>query len=350
VTTLESSAAATACTPTSVAFVESGLVNSFSVPAGFPASLSAQVSDNCGSALPNAAVVASFSNGDPPLSLQGDQSGYYAATWQPGATTSEMTATLDATSGSLNPAEMQLSGNVNNSTNPPPSLVTGGLLNNLNPLVGAPLAPGTVTQVYGNNLAPGPDTPGKVPLPAVLDGIEALIGGVSSPFFYVSKTQLVVQVPSELAANSTYSAVLVASGQFSVPQDVDFVPAVPGTVSLPDGTIVAQHADFSLVNAAHPAKPSEPLTIYLVGMGATSQTVASGNPAPSNPLANVSIAPQVTIDGQNAPISFAGLTPGGVGLYQINFTVPPAAKTGSLDVVITQNGITANATKLIVSQ
>ena len=79
------SRAASACGPTGVAFVETGLVNSFSIPAGFPASLSAQVSDNCGNPLINAAVVASFSNGDPPLSLQGDQSGYYAATWRPGA-------------------------------------------------------------------------------------------------------------------------------------------------------------------------------------------------------------------------------------------------------------------------
>ena len=350
VAAFEGRAAAASCAPSTVAFVESGLVNSFSLPAGFPASLSAQVSDNCGNALTNAAVVASFSNGDPPLSLQGDQSGYYAATWQPGAATSEMTVTLDATSGSLNPAEMQLSGDVNTNANPGPSFVTGGLLNNLNPLVGAPLAPGTVTQVYGDNLAASPDSPSKVPLPTVFDGIETLIGGVNAPFFYVSKNQLVVQVPSELAANATYSALLVANGQYTIPQDVDFVPAVPGTVSFADGTIVAQHADFTLVNAAHPAKPNEPLTIYLVGMGATSQTVVSGNPAPSNPLANVSNAAQVTVDGQTAPISFAGLTPGGVGLYQINFTVPANAKTGSLPVVITQNGVTANATKLIVSQ
>ena len=262
-----------------------------------------------------------------------------------------MTVTLDATSGSLNPAVMQLSGDVNPNSNPAPSFVTGGLLNNLNPLKGAPLAPGTVAQVYGSNLAASTDSPSKAPLPTVFDGIEVLIGDLDSPFFYVTNVQLGVQVPNELAPNNTYSALLVVNGQYTVPQDVDLVPAEPGTVTLSDlTTLVAQHSDFTLVDAGHPAKPSEPLTTYLVGMGATSQTVASGNPAPSNPLADVSIAPKVSVDGQNAPISFAGLTPGGVGLYQINFTVPATAKTGSLDVVITQNGVTANATKLIVSQ
>ena len=46
VANFEARAAAT-CAPTSVAFAETGLVNSFSVPAGFPASLAAQVADNC---------------------------------------------------------------------------------------------------------------------------------------------------------------------------------------------------------------------------------------------------------------------------------------------------------------
>jgi uncharacterized protein (TIGR03437 family) len=46
---------------------------------------------------------------------------------------------------------------------------------------------------------------------------------------------------------------------------------------------------------------------------------------------------------------FAGLTPGGVGLYQINFQVPPGARTGvPLDVVVKQGSATANVTKLTV--
>ena len=56
----------------------------------------------------------------------------------------------------------------------------------------------------------------------------------------------------------------------------------------------------------------------------------------------------VTIDGQPAATVFTGLTPGGVGLYQINLTVPPTAKAGKLPVVITQGGVTTNATTLLV--
>jgi uncharacterized protein (TIGR03437 family) len=338
------------CTPASVALAQTGTIENFSIPAGWPATLSVQAADNCGSALTSASVVASFSNGDPPISLAGDQvTGIYSATWQPGAAAAQMTVTLDATSGGLAPAEIQLAGNVDPNANPAPSLVIAGLLNNLNAQVGAPLAPGTVSQVYGDNLTTAPDSPSTVPLPTLYKGVAALVGGMPAPIYYISKTQLTVQVPSELAPSRTYYALLVAGDQFSLPQEVDLVPVAPGTVAFPDGRLVAQHADFTLVDANHPAKPGETVTIYLVGMGATTPAVASGNPAPLNPLAKVPSDVRVTVDGQSGDVSFSGLTPGGVGLYQINFKMPAGLRTGSLDVVITQDGVAANATKLLVS-
>ena len=90
--------------------------------------------------------------------------------------------------------------------------------------------------------------------------------------------------------------------------------------------------------------------MYLVGMGATTPLVPSGEAAPSDPLAKVQADVEVTVDGQPAQVSFAGLTPGGVGLYQINFTVPLGVKTGKPDVVIIEDGVPANATTLIVAQ
>ena len=349
--TAQTSVRATTCTPSSTVLAQTGLFDNFSVPAGWPATLAVQVVDNCGNALTSASVVASFSNGDVAISLTGDgQTAAYAATWQPATPSSGLTVTIDAASGSLTPAEMQLAGNVNPNARAGPLLVTGGLLNNLNPQVGAPLAPGTVTQVYGDNLADSPDQPAAVPLPPAFKGVEALIGGLPAPLFYVSKTQLVVQIPSELAPKQTYSALLAVNNQITLPQDVDLAPVTPATVAFADGRLVAQHTDYSLVDTNRPAKPDEPLTIYLVGMGATTPGVQSGTAAPSDPPADVQSRPQVTVDGQSADVSFAGLTPGGVGLYQINFTVPHGARSGSLEVVITQDNVKANTTRLIVAQ
>ena len=346
------SAAGTAdCVPATVVLTQTGIFNNFSVPAGWPATLVVHAVDDCGNSLVDASVVASFSDGDPALSLVGNgQTADYSATWQPRTPASEMTLTVDASAGSLKPAELQLGGDVNSNSQPSPSLISGGLLNNLNPQVGAPLAPGTVTQVYGDNLADSPDQPGDLPLPANFRGVQLVIGGLSAPLFYVSKSQLVVQIPTELVPNKTYSALVLAGDQYTLPQNIDLTPVTPGTVAFADGTLVAQHADAGLVDVGRPAKPGETLTIYLVGMGATTPAVPSGDAAPSDALAKVLADVAVTVDGQPAHISYAGLTPGGVGLYQINFAVPLGAKTGRLDVGITEAGVPANATTLIVAQ
>lgn len=86
-----------------------------------------------------------------------------------------------------------------------------------------------------------------------------------------------------------------------------------------------------------------------MGLGATDPSVPSGTRAPSNPLTAALVPPRVTIDGQPAQVVFAGLTPGGAGLFQINFAVPAGARTGvPLDVLVKQGETTANVTKLTV--
>jgi uncharacterized protein (TIGR03437 family) len=340
---------AATCTPTSVVIAQFGLPDNFSVPAGWPSPISALALDNCANPLANASVVASFSNGDPPIALTGDQAGSYSATWQPGSSKAGITVTLDATSGILQTAEIKIAGGVNTNTAPPPSIATGGVVNNVYPVLGAPLAPGTVTAAYGTNIASAANTPTAFPLPGVLGGVEALVGGMNAPLYYVSPGQLTMQMPAELAPNHTYPTVIAVGNQYSLPQNVDLIPVAPATYAFADGTLVAQHPDFTLVGASSPAHPAETLTIYLVGMGATTPAVPSGTTAPSSPLASVPPQVVVTVDGQPAQVSFAGLTPGLAGLYQINFTVPPGAKTGTLNVVITQNGVAANSTKLPVA-
>jgi uncharacterized protein (TIGR03437 family) len=342
---------AAGCAPTRVVLSETSLVSSFSVPAGYPAVLTAQAFDDCGTPLTNASVVASFSNGDAPVSLRGDQqNNNYSATWQPGTAAPQTAVTLVGTSGALTPDTLEIRGTVNPNATPPPMLTPSGILNNLNPVVGGAVAPGTVAQLFGQNMAAMLQSAPSVPLPTRLQGVQVVIGGFNAPLFYVSPTQLNIQVPSELEPNRTYPALLAVNNAFSLPEPLDLVPLDPGTVASTDGTLVAQHSDYSLVTQDNPAKPGESLIMYLVGMGATDQTVPSGTAAPGDPLANASVQPQITIDGQNAQIIFAGLTPGGVGLYQINFVVPPNVPTGNLDVVITQGGVTANQTKLVVGQ
>lgn len=79
--------------------------------------------------------------------------------------------------------------------------------------------------------------------------------------------------------------------------------------------------------AGKPAHPGETLVLYATGLGATSPPVPAGTASPSPPAVSARHfslifnydCPAI----QTATPSFVGLTPGLVGLYQVNFTVPP---------------------------
>ena len=339
------------CTPAALTLTSTRLPGNFSVAAGRPVGLEVQVSDDCGNPSPNASVVAMFSNGDAALSLKGDkQSGRYTATWQPSNVALQTSITFAATAPSLALLQVQVLGAVTAMGDPPiPSLVPDGVLNNLNPVVGAALAPGTVAQLYGNYLADGPASVSSVPLPVGFHGADLSIGGVATPLFYVSQTQFTVEVPVELEPSQTYPVVMSLNGAIAVPQALDVVTASPGLATF-GGALIAQHADFSLVSQNSPAKPNEVLTAYLVGMGATTPPVGSGRAASSDPLAVVRSRVEMLVDGQSAEVLFAGLTPGGIGLYQINFRVPASSKSGNLGITVTVDGAIANASTLPLSR
>jgi uncharacterized protein (TIGR03437 family) len=353
---ISASPQATGCTPNKLAITQSGIVNNFSVPAGWPASLIVQLNDDCGTPITTGSVVASFSNTDPPLTLRGDRTtNVYSATWQPGVVTSSVSVTVNAAAGSLSPAVAQFEGGINANPLPAPTLIPNGTLHiffdvpTANAL-GNGLAPGNVAQVYGTGMASVAQSPGVLPLLNQFSGTFMLIGAIQAPLFYVSSGLINVQVPVELTPNRQYAAIVSANGALTLPETVTLVPYQPGMAAFADGTVIAQHIldNYSLVTAAHPAKPGEPLVIYLAGMGATNPVVASAQVTPGQ-LVPANEQPTMTLDGQQIHPDYAGLTPTGVGLYQINFSVPTNAKSGNLELIVTQSGMPANTTKLPVA-
>ena len=331
--------------------LDHGIANNFAVPAKWPATLIVQLNDDCANAVTGGAVVANFSNGDVPVTLLNTgQGASYSATWQPSSPSSQMVVTLNATSGTLAPAQLQLVGGVSANPVAAPVLATGGTVNAFNPISGGALSPGTIVEMFGSGLASTSTATGAPPLPITFSGTTVLIGGLSAPLYYISDGQINAQIPAELPANQTYPILVSANGTVTVPDQLDMVTLQPG-VDAANGLLVAQHGgSAALVTAGSPAKPGETVVVYLLGMGATNPAVPSGQPAPSNPLAQVTVQPTITVDGQPSHVDFAGLTPGFAGLYQIDFDIPASARTGNLTVIISQNGVATNTTTLPVSQ
>jgi uncharacterized protein (TIGR03437 family) len=182
----------------------------------------------------------------------------------------------------------------------------------------------------------------------VLNGTSVLIGGELAPLYYVSSGQINAQIPVDLVPGQQYQVVVSANSAYTTPATINIAPVTPGIARLANGQVIAQHADFSLVTEDAPARPGEYLVAYLAGMGLTDTPVGTGAQAPSSPLAAVNASASVAIDGEAAPVLFAGLTPGFIGLYQINFQVPADIQSGDRKLEILQGGLAANTSVLPV--
>jgi uncharacterized protein (TIGR03437 family) len=63
----------------------------------------------------------------------------------------------------------------------------------------------------------------------------------------------------------------------------------------------------------------------------------------ASPAAQTLLPVTVTIGGVEVPVAYAGLTPGFVGLYQVNVNLTSGVPTGdNIPVVLRQNGIESN--------
>jgi hypothetical protein len=129
------------------------------------------------------------------------------------------------------------------------------------------------------------------------------------------------------------------------PACVAFVPHVAMTTS---GLAVTHASDFKLVTATNPAAPGEALSLFATGLGPTRPDVDPGKPFPSSPLAVVTSAVEVRVNGKPAEVLGAVGLPGTVDGYQVNFRVPADALKGSAALQLSVGMATDTSVKVMV--
>lgn len=240
---------------------------------------------------------------------------------------------------------------------PSPVIPPGSIVNSAWPSTKA-VAPGSIASLYGTSLAL--DTLlVPAPWPQTLGGASILTNGKPAAMYYVSPGQINFQVPWE-AAGSTQGTVGITTGTQSATQSFNLAATAPGLFSTNQqgtGQAAALVANTAIVAAptgmfpgSRPVKRGvEYLEFYGTGLGPVNHTPATGAPAPSSPLAQTIANATVTIGGVPATVSYCGLSPSYVGLYQVDVQVPANAPTGSaVAVILTIGGVAANTVTVAV--
>ena len=196
----------------------------------------------------------------------------------------------------------------------------------------AGVSPGEYITIVGNNLGPSTiQVAQKLPFPTTLGNVQVMINGISAPLYYVSANQIAALVPYELSS-ATIAQIQVFNNNSASNVVTEFVnQTTPGVFTQgQDGVsdAAAEHADGSLVTANNPAQIGETVSVFAAGLGSTFPLVADGTAAPSGNLANTSGTITATVDQIPATVTFAGLAPGFVGLYQVNVTIPSGVNSG----------------------
>jgi len=100
---------------------------------------------------------------------------------------------------------------------------------------------------------------------------------------------------------------------------------------------------WPVASAASPAAAGEVVTIYCTGLGLVNPLVSSGQPSPASPPSTTAAATTASMGGQPAAVQFSGLTPGLVGLYQVNAVIPKGLASGAQQLTISVGGATSKA-------
>ncbi len=102
---------------------------------------------------------------------------------------------------------------------------------------------------------------------------------------------------------------------------------------------IVRAANGELATPANPVHWGDTVVIYVTGLGRTTPAVEQGVPAPFDPLAVALVQPEVTLGGVRLPLAYAGMSPGLVGVYQINAVVPYGTPSGlGVPLTISQGG------------
>jgi uncharacterized protein (TIGR03437 family) len=223
------------------------------------------------------------------------------------------------------------------------------------------VTPGTWMEIYGENLAAataewaGSNFNG-VNAPTSLDGTSVTIGGQAAFIYFINAGQVDALVPGTVSTGQQPVIVTTANGR-SAPFLESVNPALPGMLApasfvvngnqylaalFSDGTtFVLPPGAIPGVNSRQ-AKPGETILVYGIGFGDVIPNIPAGQIATQvNKLASPF---QLLFGSTPAVLSYSGLAPTYVGLYQFDVVVPNVPNNDLVPITFTLGTVSGTQT------
>jgi uncharacterized protein (TIGR03437 family) len=206
------------------------------------------------------------------------------------------------------------------------------------------VAPGELVTIYG--VALGPQTgveAGSGNAPTSLGGTTVTFDNVPAPILYSSYYQLNVIAPYSLQPGGTTQVKIQTSTGTTSSVGLDVLSSAAGLFTAQSngaGQALALNQNGSVNSASNPAAAGSYIALYATGLGAVTPAVPVGAQTPtSGALSNVNNMVTAFVGGVSAPVTFAGLAPGYIGLYQVNIQIPSSIPSGRRRVfLVAPNG------------
>ena len=195
----------------------------------------------------------------------------------------------------------------------------GPVLSIVLPAAGVPdtlnLAAGTLISTYGRDLANAVFSSTTFPLPTEVAGTRLTANGQPLSLLYVGPGQINAYLPPHLFG-LVQLRVSNPGGQDTTTLWIE--PSVPAIFTL-NGTGTGPAAAINaltgqIISANGRVEPGDYVALFVTGLG---PTYLSGG------VERAFTTPRLFLGGREVTVLFAGLAPGFVGLYQVNFQIPP---------------------------
>jgi uncharacterized protein (TIGR03437 family) len=229
-------------------------------------------------------------------------------------------------------------------TVPMPTITAGGIVPVYSNV--STIQSGEWVSIYGTNLSgTGANATWNGDFPQSLGSTSVTIDGKSAYLWYVSPTQINLQVPQDSATGTVQVVVTTPSGSVTSTVTLgQFAPSfslldakhVAGIILRSDGSGAYGGGTYDIVGPTGTslgyktvaAKAGDSVVLFAVGLGPTNPVVPPG--APYTGAATTTNTVNLLINSASITPGFCGET--SAGLYQMNLTIPSGLGTGDVSL------------------